>query len=168
MLRGMGRQRQTVPLWQALLIGPFLIAFGIWEYYRLDQLEQHGGRMVVDRFTRFFYAIGGKTTVLVVIGGIGVVYILLLANWYRATRAAERTLAAREAELADRESPAPRKERPMRKRGEVPPPPVGPTEGGPFRGHPAPTVQVVRTERQASRPEVVPGDGDDRGPSILR
>jgi hypothetical protein len=156
-------------LWHALLIGPFLIAFGIWEYHRLDAFEHRGGYMVLDRFTAFFYDIGGKTTVLYGTIGMGVGYMLLLAYWWRTVRAGDKKQAAVDAVHAElgNDQPAP-VQRPLRKRGDVPPAPVASPGDGPFRGGPAPVVQVIRTERPATRPEVVPGGADGDGPKILR
>ncbi len=154
-------------MWQALLIGPILIAAGIWEYERLAELDAYGGTIYVDKLTAFLYAIGGKTTVLVMTSGVGVFYMALLWHWYRTTRAAEARLAELEAEPAP---PPPPARRPLRDRGERPAarPAPGPAEGGPFRSPPTSTIRVIRTDRPAARPAIVPGTTDDPGPSILR
>ncbi len=154
-------------MWQALLIGPVLIAAGIWEYERLAAFDARGGVIYVDKFTAFLYAIGGKTTVLVITSGIGVGYCALLWHWWRSTRAAERRLAEMTAEPTPDTPPARRA------------PPVGPAlrqvpraastpgDGDPFRSPPSTAVKVVRTERPAPKPAVVDTGADD-GPRILR
>jgi len=155
-------------LWQALLIGPFLIAAGLWEYTRLADLEDQGGVIYVDKFTAFLYRIGGKQTVLVITAGFGVFYIYLLWHWWRTTRAAERRLAEMDAAL---EPTAAEPAKPKRERGEPAPYTRARAEAvpaDPFRAAPTTPVQVIRTERAAPKPVVVKTDGEARGPSILK
>jgi hypothetical protein len=146
---------RRIPWWKAVLFVLLLAACGVANIYGIWlHRRRMGPRPLVS-----------LSTELIALSSAGVVVLAILAYRYRATRAAERRLAEMTASDA---APAPRKERPLRRRGDVPIAPIASPGDGPFRGAPAPTVQVIRTERQVTRPEVVPGEGDDRGPKILR
>jgi len=158
---------RTLKLWQALFVGPILIALGIWEYRRLAEFEDEGGVIFLDRFTAFLYRIGGKNTVLVLTCAAGVFYIALLWRWFQLTRAADRLEAAAEpadAPAAKRPRARPNGERP------APRPPATPAETDPYRSPPTTPLQVIRPVAPAApTPIEKPADGDaDGGPSILR
>ena len=141
------------------LFGVLLLALGAASIYVMWRRRQRlHVRPLVD-----------ATTELVALIVIGALLLGVVVYRYRATRAAEKKLAAMDQDLGT-DIPPPPKERPMRRRGDdLPPPPAGPSDAGPFRGAGASApVQVIRTERPVSRPAVVPAGGEDHGPKILR
>ena len=153
--------RRTIKLWQLILAGPFLFWIGCHEYNRLDDLEQHGGVLYVDRFTKLFYDLGGKNTVLLVWGAFGAFYVWALLRWLQAHRHHERTMEAIEAREAARDQPVARPKPAPREA----PPRLG---DDPFREPPRPApVRVIRDEKPAQPTPIVAGNSDDE-PKLLK
>lgn len=57
-------------------LGLLILAYGVFEFYTLTQLEEHGGRHRMRIWVRLIYMVGGKWAVLVVLGGFGVLVVL--------------------------------------------------------------------------------------------
>jgi hypothetical protein len=149
--------RRTIKLWQLILAGPFLLWVAWSEYSRLDAFEKSGGTIWIGRTTKMLYDLGGKNAVLVVTGGLGVLYIWLCWKYFATQREARERLAA-----VDTPAEPVKKAEPPRREA---PPRLG---DDPFREPPrAAPIAVVRAPTAPAVTPMASGNSDE-GPKILR
>jgi len=159
-------------LWQVAILGPALIAYGIYEWWDLYKFEHDGeGTKRVGRITFVLYEMGGKNLVAAVTAGIGVLTVYLLVTFLRQEREANAKLA----ELAEREAHRDAKPEAVEVRDDddVAKHPVEPPKGTPprerdqpFRGPPVNIVVVPTAVANPAPAPVVAGDPSDR-PKML-
>ncbi len=153
--------RRTIKLWQLIIAGPVLIAFGIWEYVDLARFEARGGTIFVGRTTAFFYRLGGKSAVLIVMLVGGGLYLWLLLRYLRLHRESQPRLVepdetAREPDSKPRRRPA--------ASSRLPSPP---RDADPFRSPPHQPIVVANPVARPASVPIVEGDPSDQ-PKLLR
>jgi hypothetical protein len=153
--------RRTIKLWQLIIAGPGLIALGIWEYVDLARFEERGGTIWVGRTTAFFYRLGGKSAVLVVMVVGGGLYLWLLLRYLRLHRETQRRpVEPDERELERASTPRPRPIASPRL-------PSAPRDAGPFRSPPHQPIVVSSPVARPAPAPIVEGDPLDQ-PKLLK